>query len=169
MRARDLVVYDRCEVKRDIVLGHTDLLRDLDDLDLDVNLDELLAQRVDLDETGVNGAIEAAKFGDEPDITLRHGLIWVGATDTARNGTKSANEGAQAVDHRTIPPIGTRVAFAGERLRVARLEVLSFWRCDVDERHINTRRCRWTVGVIIALGTIDWPRRGAVQRSIAIK
>lgn len=63
VRGGDVVVDDGCEVQGDVVLGHADLLWHLDDLDLDVYLDEFLGQRVDLDETGVDGAVEAAEFG----------------------------------------------------------------------------------------------------------
>ena len=70
VRRGDVVVDDRCEVQGDVVLGHADLLRHLDDLDLDIYLDEFLGQRVDLDETGVDGAVEAAEFGDQTDVAL---------------------------------------------------------------------------------------------------
>jgi hypothetical protein len=42
----------------------------LDDLNLDVDLDEALRERVDVDKTRVNGASEATELGDEPNITL---------------------------------------------------------------------------------------------------
>ena len=48
-------------------------------LDLDIDLDQLLGQRVDLHETRVHCAIEAAEFGDQPDITLADWLVGVGA------------------------------------------------------------------------------------------
>jgi hypothetical protein len=54
---------------------------DLDDLDLDVDLDEGFGERVDLDESGVDGAGEAAEFGDEADVALRDGLVGVGTDD----------------------------------------------------------------------------------------
>jgi hypothetical protein len=39
-------------------------------LDLDVDLDQLLRQRIDADKTGVNCAVEATKFGDETNVSL---------------------------------------------------------------------------------------------------
>ena len=83
---RDVVVDDGCEVQGDVVLGHADLLRHLDDLDLDVYLDEFLGQRVDLDETRVDGAVEAAEFGDETDVALGDWLVGVRADDAAGDG-----------------------------------------------------------------------------------
>ena len=70
MRAGDVVVDDARQVQRDVVLGHADLLGHLDDLNLDIDLDELLGEGVDLDETGVDGAVEATEFGDEADVAL---------------------------------------------------------------------------------------------------
>lgn len=39
-------------------------------LDLDVDLDQLLRQRIDADKTGVNCAVEATKLGDETNVSL---------------------------------------------------------------------------------------------------
>jgi hypothetical protein len=74
------------------------LTRDFDDLDLDIDLDETLGQRVDLDKTWVDSAGEAAEFGDEPDITLRDRLVRVGADDAARDGTAATDQFTQVVD-----------------------------------------------------------------------
>lgn len=60
----DVVVDNRCEVDGDVVLSHADLLRDFNNLDLDVDLDELLRERVDLDETRVDCAVEASELRD---------------------------------------------------------------------------------------------------------
>lgn len=59
VRRGDLVVDDGGQGERDVVFGHADLARDLDDLNLDVNSFEVLTERVDLDETGVHGAFES--------------------------------------------------------------------------------------------------------------
>lgn len=45
-------------------------MRDLDDLDLDVDLDEVFGEGVDFDEAGVDGFVEAPEFGDQPDVAL---------------------------------------------------------------------------------------------------
>lgn len=85
--AGDVVVDHRGELKSDIVLGHADLLWHLDNLDFDIDLDEALREWVDLDETWVDGAVEATEFGDEADVSLGDGLVWVGAADAAWDGT----------------------------------------------------------------------------------
>ena len=82
----DAVVDDGGQVQGNIVLGHTDLLGHLDDLDLDVDLHQLLGERVDVDQTGVDGTREAAELGDETDVSLRHGLVGIRADDAAWNG-----------------------------------------------------------------------------------
>lgn len=92
--ADNVVVDDRGQVEIDIVLGHADLLRDFNNLNLDVDLDDALREGVDLDETGVDGLVEAAKLGDETDVALVDVLIRVGAADTARNGSQGSNAGA---------------------------------------------------------------------------
>jgi hypothetical protein len=74
------------------------LTRDLDDLDLDVDLDEALGKRVDLDETRVNGAREATEFGDQADVTLRDGLVRIGADEAARNCAAETNAATKIVD-----------------------------------------------------------------------
>jgi hypothetical protein len=61
------------------------------DLNLDVNLDKAFAQRVDLDQSRVDGSIEATKLGDQADITLRHRLVWIWADDTARYRSAGTN------------------------------------------------------------------------------
>lgn len=68
------------------------------DLDLDIDLDELFGQRVDLDETGVDGAIEATEFGDETDIPLTDWLVRVGAHDAARDSTTETDACPERVD-----------------------------------------------------------------------
>jgi hypothetical protein len=74
------------------------LTRDLDNLDLDVDLNQALRQRVDLDETRVDSAREAAEFGDQTDITLRDGLVRVGADEAARNSSAETNTLTKVVD-----------------------------------------------------------------------
>ena len=83
----DVIVDDGGEVQGDVVFSHADLLGDLDDLDLDVDLDELLGQGVDLDKTGVDSAVEAAELGNETNIALRDGLVWIWANDAAGNSS----------------------------------------------------------------------------------
>ena len=100
VRGRDVVVDHRGEVHGDVVLGHAHLLRHLDDLDLDVHLDQFLGQRVDLHETRVDGAVEAAEFGDESHVALAHGLVGVGADDAAGDSAAESNPASERVDCR---------------------------------------------------------------------
>lgn len=55
----DLVVDDGGQIEGDVILGHADLAGDFDDLDLHVDREEVLAEWVDLDQTGVDRAFEA--------------------------------------------------------------------------------------------------------------
>lgn len=98
VRADDVVVDDGGQVQGDVVLGHADLLGHLDNLDLDVDLDDALRQRVDLDQAWVDGLVEAAELGDEADVALVDVLVGVGAADAAWDGAEGTNQGAQAVD-----------------------------------------------------------------------
>jgi hypothetical protein len=61
------------------------------DLDLNIDLDKTFTERVDLDETGINSAIESTEFGDETDITLRDRFVGVRTDDAARDGAHSSN------------------------------------------------------------------------------
>jgi hypothetical protein len=98
VRRGDMVVNDGRKVEGNVVFCHADLARHLDDLDLDIDLDEALGERIDVYETGVDGASEFAELGDEADITLRNRFVWVGTHNAARNGAAEANAGPEAVD-----------------------------------------------------------------------
>ena len=60
----DVIVDDGGEAEGDIVLCHADLTRYFNYLDLDINLDEALRERIDLDETGIDGTGEFAELCD---------------------------------------------------------------------------------------------------------
>lgn len=98
VRARNVVVDDAGQVQRDIVLGHTDLARNFDNLDLDVDLDQAFGEGIDLDETRVDGARKSSKASDETDIALVDGLVRVRADDTAGNRTEGADAASEGVD-----------------------------------------------------------------------
>lgn len=98
VRADDVIVDDRGQVQGDVVLGHADLLGDFHDLDLDVDLDDALRQRVNFDQAWIDSLVETAKLGDEADVALVDVLVWVRAADATRYGTESTNEGSQTVD-----------------------------------------------------------------------
>ena len=72
------------------------------DLNLYVDLDELLRQRVDLHETWVDGAIEATELGDETNVSLADWLVWVGANDAAWDGTAATDERTEGVDYALV-------------------------------------------------------------------
>ena len=113
-----MVVDDGGKVQVDIVLGHADLLwnlckqsafancevrniksRHTNYLDLDINLNETLGQRIDLDKTRVNSAVKSPKLGHKPDIALRNGLVWIRADDAARNSSAETDTCAKRVNY----------------------------------------------------------------------
>lgn len=94
----DVVVDDGGQVQSDVVLGHAGLLGDLGDLDLDVDLNEPLAERVDLDQARVDGLVEFAELRDETDIALADALVRVGAADAAGDSSQGTDDGAGSVD-----------------------------------------------------------------------
>ena len=93
-----MIVDDGCKVKCDIVLGHADLSRHFDNLNLDIDLNKALRERVDVNETRVDGTCKLAELGDKTDITLRHRLVRVGADDTTRNSAAETDAGAERID-----------------------------------------------------------------------
>ena len=94
----DVVVDNGGEADANIILRHADLLWYFDDLDLNIDLDELLGQRIDLDKTRVDSAVETAEFRDEADISLADGFVGVGADNAARDGTAETDAGPEVVD-----------------------------------------------------------------------
>ena len=68
------------------------------DLDLDVDLDETLAEGVHLYETRVDGLVELAELGDEADVALVDVLVRVRADDAAGDGAERADDGAHGID-----------------------------------------------------------------------
>ena len=61
-------------------------------------MNELLGQRIDLDETGIDGAVETAEFRDEADVSLADGFVGVGADNAAGDGTAETDAGPEVVD-----------------------------------------------------------------------
>lgn len=86
-----MIVDDRGQAQSNIVLGHAGLLRHFCNLDLDVDLNEPLAEGVDLDQAGIDCFVETTELGDEADLALVDVLVGVGADDAARNSTQSSN------------------------------------------------------------------------------
>jgi len=98
MRRDDIVVDNRGKVNRNVILCHTNLLRNLAELDLHVDRNEFFGKRVDLDETGVDCAMELPKLGNETDTPLVNRLIRIRANDAARNGAKKSDKGSQTAN-----------------------------------------------------------------------
>lgn len=123
-----MVVDDTGQPEGDVVFGHANLLWNLGNLDLDVDLDQALGQRVDLDETRVNGAVETAEFGDETNISLIDTLVGVRADDATGNGSHGTDDSAKGIDHLSVPAgrIGLRADSGG----IGALEIILLGRLD---------------------------------------
>ena len=74
-------------------------------LDLDINLNEALAQRIDLDKTRVDSTIETTELGDQTDITLRDMLIRIRADNAARDGSQVTYAVTKSVDYEAISQV----------------------------------------------------------------
>ena len=119
VRRRDVVVDDGRQLHRHVVLGHAHLLGHLDDLDLDVDLDEPLAERVDLDEARVDGLVELAELRHQAHVALADLLVRVRAADAAGDGAEGARAHAEGVDHASVPAL--RVGVVPDDRRIALL------------------------------------------------
>ena len=86
-----------------LTFGHANLLRHLHNLNLDIDLHERFGERVDLDETRVDGASETTELGDETNVALLDGLVRVRAADAARNRTEGTDGRTQSIDHAAVP------------------------------------------------------------------
>lgn len=113
-------------------------------LDLDIDLDETFGERVDLDKTWIDCAVETTELGDQTDITLRDRLVRVGTEDTAGNSSHGSNARTEGVDHTSIPAMVALIAFTSESLRIGWLEIFSLWWLNIDQWIIAaTRSMRW--------------------------
>lgn len=107
VRGDDVVVDDGGEAEGDVVFGHANLLWDFGDLNLDIDLDEVLAERVDLDKTGVDGPVELSKLGDETNVTLLDSLKRVGTADAAGDSSHGTHAGTKSIDYKKWSVVGT--------------------------------------------------------------
>lgn len=158
------IVNDRGEVEGDIVFSHADLLGNLcngvsnemgqpllrkkrtDNLNLDVDVEDSLGERIDLDQAWIDGPREATELGDETDFSLVYRLKDAGADDAARNGAQVSDDGAEGVLHVAVPCMSVTLLIVGlDGTRVRRLKVLSLRRLDLDE---------WLIRVPVA-GSVD--------------
>ena len=105
----NMVVNDGGQVESDVVLGHADLLGHLcryklaivevcafvdvhtNNLNLDIDLNETFTERVNLDETGINSAIESTELGNQTDVTLRDRFVGVGTANAAGESSHGSN------------------------------------------------------------------------------
>jgi hypothetical protein len=109
-----------------------------DNLDLDIDLDQILGQRVDLDKTGVDGPREPSELGYQADITLLDRLVRVRADNAAGDGAESADDGSERVHHRPVPTMVVLVSVVGlDDARIAGLQVLPPRRLDLDQRLVG--------------------------------
>jgi hypothetical protein len=60
-------------------------------LNLDIDLEEPFAERIDFDETGIDCAVESTEFGDQTDVALRHGFVGIRAADATRKGAHGSD------------------------------------------------------------------------------
>lgn len=95
-------VKHRINLDIDIILGHDDLMRDVSNLDLDIDLYQLLSDRVNLCQTGVDNLVEFAKASNETDRALGDGLVRVGAADAAGDGSEGADEVSSGVHETAV-------------------------------------------------------------------
>ena len=122
-----------------LTFGHANLLRHLHNLNLDIDLYERFGERVDLDETRVDGASETTELGDETNVTLLDGLVWVRAANAARDRTESTDGGTQSVDHAAVPA-GARgiLSISFDDLRIRWLKVFATRWLHVDDGVVGT-------------------------------
>jgi hypothetical protein len=134
VRRDNVVVDDRGQAKGNIVLGHANLLWDFGGLNLDINLEKSLAERIDLDQTGVNSLVELSELGNETNVALVDFLVRVGTNDAAGNSAHSSDDTSEDVHHASIPVIGTGLVFNNSRILA--LEIFLLGRLD---RHLVLR------------------------------
>ena len=105
-----------------------------DELDLDVDLNKFLRQRIDSDKTRVLCAVEAAKFGDQANLSLTNSFVRVGADDAARNSATGADNSSKAGDHTAVQAVHRRLLGVRlDNMSDGRLEILAAWRLDLDD------------------------------------
>ena len=101
----DVPVKNRVDLDVDVVLGHDNLLRDISNLDLDVDLDHLLGDWVDLGKTVIHNLVELAKASNETDGALGDGIVRVGAADAAGDGSEGADDVSGGVHETAVDAV----------------------------------------------------------------
>jgi len=67
-------------------------------LNLDIDLDELLRQRIDLDETRIDSSIKSSKFRDQAHVALADRAVRVGAANATGNSTEASDDRTKRID-----------------------------------------------------------------------
>jgi hypothetical protein len=127
-----------------VILSKAHLLWDLNNMNLDIDLEEMFAKRVNFDKTGVDCAVKSTEFGDQTNIALRYGFVGIWAADATRNGAHGSYTCAQCIDHASIPTITACITLTGEGLSISRLEIFYLRRLDVDHWAVAS----WTISII---------------------
>lgn len=120
------------------------------DLDLDVDLDKCLGERIDLDEAWVYRSGEPPELGNQTYLTLLHRFVRVGKEDATGNGTQCPKDRTQSVDHAAIPAMRRCILAARrEHLRVRWLQVFISGRFHAYKR-TSVLRGPWSVSIELA-------------------
>lgn len=80
----------RLDLTVEPVSGQHGLERNVYDLDLDGNLSEFLTERIDLDESRIDGTRELPERGNESDASLLDLLVRVWAAEATRDRPKGS-------------------------------------------------------------------------------
>jgi len=136
-------------LQRDVILGHADLLGNFDNLNLDINLNKLLGERVDVDKTGVDSAGKSTELGDQANVSLVHGLVRVRAADAAGDSAECTDDSSKSVDHPTVPAVAISIGIIWlDDLCVAGLQVFTTRRLNLDDGLVKTASGRAAVSAV---------------------
>lgn len=105
VRVDDVVDDDGFDLTVETIAGEDCLLRDVYDLDLDGDLTQRFAERVDFDKSRIDGTRKLSERRNESDATLLDLLVRIGATEATRDRSERSCEGPQAIDHGTVAPM----------------------------------------------------------------
>jgi hypothetical protein len=106
------------KTKAELGLIHTN------NLHLHVNCNETLRERVNFDQTGINGARKATESSNQANRSLLHRAIWIRAANAARNSTACSDERAESTNHCPVPSMATGIFLIRlQDLGVRRLKV----------------------------------------------
>lgn len=110
-----------------------------DDLNLHVDLNQVLGERVDLHKTGIHSSGETAEPRNKTNVTLGHWLVWIRAAEAEWNGSQVTNAATEGVDHASVPPMLGIFGVGLDDRGVRWLQVFATWRFDVHNRFTDSR------------------------------